>query len=79
MQGGVRPAWAHGSSETYMVAPAGSSSHAASATRSAWACPAAAWKPSPITRPDLTTTAPTSGLGPVCPRASEASSTVLSR
>ena len=79
VHGGVRPVWAHGSSETYMVAPAGSSVQAPSATRSAWGSPAAAWNPSPITRPDLTTTAPTRGLGPVCPRASEARSTVLSR
>ena len=31
VHGGVRPVWAHGSSETYMVAPAGSSPHADSA------------------------------------------------
>ena len=48
--------------------PAGSSVQAASASRSAWGSPAAAWKPSPIDRPSLTTTAPTSGFGLVRPR-----------
>jgi len=35
-QGGVLPVWQHGSSDTYIVAPAGSSVQAASASRSAW-------------------------------------------
>ena len=69
VHGGVLPSCAHGSSETYMVAPAGSSSHAASAARSACGRPACSWKPSPIARPFFTTTAPTSGLGLVRPRA----------
>ncbi len=40
VHGGVRPVWAQGSSETYMVAPAGSSLHAARAMRSACGSPA---------------------------------------
>ena len=40
VQGGVRPWWQQGSSDTYIVDPAGSSSHAASATRSACGSPA---------------------------------------
>ena len=79
VQAGVRPSWQHGSSETYMVAPAVSWRQEASAMRSAWGSPARAWKPSPITSPSRTTTAPTSGLGDVCPRALSASSMALRR
>jgi hypothetical protein len=74
VHGGVRPSWQQGSSDTYMVAPAGSREQDASAMRSACGSPAAAWKPSPITSPSLTITAPTSGFGLVCPRAIAASS-----
>ena len=54
MHGGVRPWWQQGSSETYSVAPAGSSPQAASAI-ALGVLPrrAPAWKPSPITRPSL--------------------------
>ena len=55
MHGGVRPWWQQGSSETYIVAPAGSSVQAASASRSACGSPGALWKPSPIASPSLTT------------------------
>src|ERR671918_7495 len=79
VQGGVRPWWAHGSSETYIVAPKGSSSQAASAMRSACAWPGGCVVPSPITRPSLTITAPTIGFGLVCPRTRWASSTALRR
>src|SRR3954470_493996 len=69
VHGGVRPVCAHGSSDTYIVAPAVSApAQAASAARSAWGPPRSAWKPSPSTCPSLTTTAPTSGLGLTRPR-----------
>ena len=48
-------------------------------SRSACASPGGWVMPSPITRPPLTTTAPTIGLGLVCPRARSASSIALSR
>src|SRR5918992_3516305 len=79
VQGGVRPWCAHGSSETYIVAPDGSSSQADSAMRSACAWPGGCVLPSPITRPSLTITAPTIGLGLVRPRTWCASSTALRR
>ena len=41
--------------------------------------PGPTWKPSPMTLPSFTTTAPTSGLGLVCPRAAEASSMLRRR
>ena len=49
------------------------------ATRSACDCPGGWVMPSPITRPLLTTTAPTIGFGLVCPRARSASSIALRR
>src|SRR5437763_1137465 len=79
VHGGVRPWWQHGSSDTYIVAPAGSAVHADRASRSACGMPAAAWKPSPMVRPSFTITAPTSGFGLVRPRASEPSSIALLR
>ena len=39
VHGGVRPSWQHGSSDTYMVAPAGSPAQASSAIRSACGSP----------------------------------------
>src|SRR5688572_16510194 len=47
--------------------------------RSACASPGRCVLPSPITRPSLTITAPTIGLGLVCPRTRAASSIALSR
>ena len=79
VHGGVRPWWQQGSSETYRVAPEGSSSQAASAIRSACASPGGCVVPSPITLPALTITAPTMGFGLVCPRTRPASSMALSR
>ena len=67
VQGGVLPQWQHGSSVTYRVLPAGSSAHAASASRSAWGWPHAVCQPSPMMRPSFTITAPTSGFGLVQP------------
>ena len=79
VQAGVRPWWQQGSSETYIVAPEGSSSQADRAMRSACDSPGGWVMPSPITRPCLTITAPTIGLGLVWPRARAASSMALSR
>ena len=55
VHGGVRPWWQHGSSETYMVAPAVRPAAASSAITSAWLSPGGCVMPSPITRPSLTT------------------------
>ena len=82
VQGGWRPWWAQGSSVTYIVAPAGSSPRArqsSSAARSACRPPSSAWKPSPITSPSRTTTAPTSGFGLTRPRPPSASSSARRR
>ncbi len=79
VHGGVRPWWQQGSSEMYMVAPAVLPAAASRAITSAWLSPGGWVTPSPITRSSLTTTAPTIGLGLVCPRARPASSMALSR
>ena len=74
VHGGVRPWWQQGSSDRYSVAPAVLPAAASSAMTSACASPGGWVMPSPITRPSLTTTAPTIGFGLVCPRARAASS-----
>ena len=79
VHGGVRPWWQHGSSETYIVAPAVSPAASSSAITLGVASPGGCVMPSPITRPSLTTTAPTIGFGLVCPRARPASSIALIR
>ena len=66
----MRPWWQHGSSETYMVAPGWVCRRPPRApSPSAWLSPGGCVIPSPRTWPSLTTTAPTIGLGLVCPRA----------
>ena len=77
VQGGWRPWWQQGSSVTYIVAPAGDSVQCARALRSACASPQRSWKPSPMTRPSFTTTAPTMGFGEVQPTPRPASSRAL--
>ena len=68
--GPVRPWWQHGSSVQYSVAPRARAPASASACTSACASPARSWNPWPTTTPSAdTTTAPTSGLGLVRPRA----------
>src|SRR5919198_298527 len=62
-----------------MVAPAVWPAASSSAITSAWLSPGGWVIPSPITRPSLTTTAPTMGFGLVCPRARPASSMALRR
>ena len=80
VHGGVRPVCAHGSSETYIVAPRRSAPPQASiAARSACGPPSSAWKPSPSTWPSRTITAPTSGFGLVRPRPPSASSIARAR
>ena len=61
----TRPGLEHGSNVTYTVAPAGEPLHALSAATSAWSRPQRRWRPSPITLPPFTTTAPTGGFGRV--------------
>ena len=80
VQGGVRPVWQQGSSDTYSVAPARSASpHASIALTSACAPPYSMWNPSPSTSPSRTTTAPTTGLGFTAPIPLRASSIVRAR
>ena len=62
-QGGWRPWWLQGSSETYAVAPTTGSLQASSALRSACGSPRRTCQPSPSTRPSRAITQPTSGFG----------------
>src|SRR6185437_869806 len=71
--GGVLPVWLHGSSVTYIVAPRAALPARASALTSACASPYRSCQPSPTISPSRTTTAPTSGLGEVCPQPRSAS------
>ncbi len=73
VQGGVRPWWLHGSRLTYSVAPRAPGPACARAAASACGWPAPRCHPSPTTCPFWTSTAPTSGLGAVCPAARAAS------
>src|SRR6185312_6156655 len=73
-QGGLDPQCAHGSSETYSVAPRARSPATASATASPCRPPGSV-TPSATTWPSATTTAPTVGFGYARPAAARASST----
>src|SRR5690242_8267458 len=67
-QGGVLPWCAHGSSDTYTVAPAARGPAASSAATSACRSPNRACQPSPTMSSPRTTTAPTMGFGAVWPQ-----------
>ncbi len=73
-QGGVFPWWTQGSRVTYSVAPRALLPAALSASISAWGPPNCRWAPSPTMASERTTTAPTIGLGDVCPQPARASS-----
>jgi hypothetical protein len=62
-QGGVLPWWEQGSRVMYTVEPRTGSVALSMALISAWFSPQHRWYPFPMTRPFLTITAPTRGLG----------------
>src|SRR5439155_16600250 len=67
-QGGVLPQWLHGSRVTYAVAPCAAAPARRIASVSPCGRPPCPVQPRPTTRPSLTMTQPTDGLGQTVPR-----------